>query len=690
MGVINLNSGKIEQDAPDIAANLPPQVEPPRTGGAIDLTTGQYLSEQELEPQEVVEPQETSFLDVFTGTERIEETPELGTLPEFGVTEEGDVPRIALGLLSTFEPKAQQEMILQAIPEAVFETTPDGSTIIEVPTKEGGTRRSVLNRPGFSPQDLTTATAQVLSFVGPARLANLGKTLLQKVGIGAAGAGATEQGLQEIGVALGREERDPVSTAIATGTGGLAEVAVPAIQAFRGARQAKAIGAGKEEIEQVAENVMIAQRAGEETGIPLFQAQQTGVPSQLERQSFVAQLPAGTQSAVKELAAQNKAAGDAVESFLNQIAPPESIVTGAEKFRTAAKASLEKANSLRAEKASPLYKQALDDGASVNLTPLREAIASKLDDLPESGEIAKSLRRVLTLTKGAKGSPASLRRLHNAKIEVDQMINKVGEGALGNTTKNELEDAQKLLLNQMDEASPAYKSARDVFAEASPPVVKAQESIVGKIADLDDAQLKQIHGKIFDPAQTNPQVTAQARKAISDIDPDAWDQLVRIELEKRLGSIKSIAEGGTVDNIPGQLFRAIFPNDKSTKVLLNSLGAEQKRNIKYLQIALKRASLGRPGGSQTAAREEIKRELRGGIFQSLRELFRSPISTITSAGEDAAFNSRAAALAKAMYDPTWKAEMKAIRKFSPKSPAAGRALTQLINDIEATERTEEN
>ena len=176
-----------------------------------------------------------------------------------------------------------------------------------------------------------------------------------------------------------------------------------------------------------------------------------------------------------------------------------------------------------------------------------------------------------------------------------------------------------------------------------------------------------------------------AKKAIQDVDPNAWDEIVRTELERRLGSIKSTTEAGTVENIPGQLYRALFPNEKSTKVLINSLDGEAKKNIKYLQTVLKRASLGRPGGSQTAAREEIKQELRGGIYQSLRNLFKNPINTLASTGEDAAFNSRVTALSKALYDPTWKAEMSKLRSFNPDSPAAARAMSQLIKDIESTE-----
>jgi hypothetical protein len=623
--------------------------------------------------------------DFFTGSERIAATPELGALPEFGATEEGDTFKIAAGLLSTFDEKAQQDIIMQNIPGANFETTADGSVIIEVPTEGGGTRRSVLNRPGISPQDLTTGVAQILSFIPAARLANLGKTVLQKVGLGGVAAGATEQALQETGVALGRQERDPVATGLATVTGGLSEAVVPAIQAVRGARQTARIGAAGEELAQVEGNVLAAREATEATGVPLFQAQQTAIPAQLEKQSFVAQLPAGTQAAVQGLRAQNKAAGDAVENFINTIAPDEAVITGAERFRTAAQSALTKAKDIRREKTSPLFNQAFKEGADVDLKPVNDLIKAELDELPKAGEIAKALNKIQGLIKGKKGAAPTLRLLQNAKLEIDQMLNKVGTDSLGNTTKAKLTQVKSALLAQMDEASPAFQEARNAFAEASPAVTKVQESIIGKIAALDDTQLKQVSSKIFDPQQTNPAVIARAKKAITDVDPDAWNEITRVELERRLGSIKSTLEEGSVENIPGQLFRAIFPNDKGTKVLMNALDDEGKKNLKFLQTALRRASLGRPGGSQTAAREEIKQELRGGIGQGLRNLFSSPINTIVSIGDESAFNRRAASLSKALFDPNWKAEMKALRALNPNSPAAARAMTQLINDIEGTE-----
>ena len=701
MPVIDFESGKITQDAPDIATNMSAQLPEaaPQGGRVIDLNTGKYVDTSAAAPIQAAAP-ETGITDIFTGSDRIKATPELGTLPEFGSTAEGDAllaaidggdiksaAKISAGFLSTASPEAQLEIIQSAIPDAVFETTPDGSTIIETKTASGGTRRSVLNRPGFSPQDLTTSIAQVLAFIPSAKIATLGKTLLQKVGIGAVTAGATAQGLQEVGIAgLGRETRDPTETATATVLGGAAELVMPAIQGVRGMRQTAQVGAARDEIKQTAQSVKAAQEATKETGIPLFKAQQTGIPAQLEKQSFVAQLPAGTRSAVEGLKAQNKAAGDAVENFLGQIAPDSAVVTGAERIRTAAQTAIQNAKNIRSEKASPIYTQAFKDGADVDTRPLSDFIASQLDNLPETGEIAKTLNKVVNLTKGKGDAKPSLELLHNAKIEIDQMLKAVGENSIGNTTKAKLTQAKDILLQQMDDASPGYTAARQAFADASPAVTKIQDSIIGKVAKLDDTQLKQVTSKLFDATETNSSVVLEAKKAIQDVDPEAWSQIVRVELEKRLGSMAAESGEGSINNIPGQMWRALgFNSEKKTKVLMSALDAEGKKNLRYLQTALGRAKEGRPGGSQTAGREEIKKELRGGIGNAIRNFFRTPVSSTSSILEDAQFNSRVAAMAKALYDTTWKADMKNIRALDPNSPAAARAMTQLLNDIQNTE-----
>ena len=117
------------------------------------------------------------------------------------------------------------------------------------------------------------------------------------------------------------------------------------------------------------------------------------------------------------------------------------------------------------------------------------------------------------------------------------------------------------------------------------------------------------------------------------------------------------------------------------------------RNLKFLQTALSRASLGRPGGSQTASRTEITKELESGVVNAIRNFIDKPfsgisqagVSTITGSTQKAAAARNTATLAKALYDPTWKAEMSAIRGLNPNSPAAGRAMAQLLKEINTTE-----
>jgi hypothetical protein len=612
------------------------------------------------------------FKDFFTGKSR--ETPETRELPEIGSISTGEFGknlRISAGLLASTDPQDQMDVIKEVVPEATFSKDAKGNDIVDF----GEGKKAILNKPGASFQDVAQTAAQIISFIPSAKVATLGKTLLAKVGLGAAGAGATEAGLQVGARELGAKDAvRPEEIGLAAALGGASEAVVPALQAVRGIRQAKSVGG--EDVGQVVESLRGVEEAAEATGVPLFQAQKTTIPAQLEKQSFIASLPAGTQKASQSLRKQNRAASRAVDDFLGTIAPDEAVVTGAPKFRTASQNAVEAQKLVRKEKASPLYKQALKEGADVDLKPVNELIDLKLNDFPEAGGIYKTLKKAQELIKGEP----TLKKIHNAKLEIDEIINKTGEGSIGNTAKNELTDIKNLLLTQMDDASDLYRSARETFAAESPAVTKIQESIIGKIADIDDTQLKAISRRIFDPAETNPAVIKQAKKVIDDVDPDAWNELLRTELERRLGSVKSTMEEGTVENIPGQLFNAIFGNTKQRAVLFNAVDGEAAKNLKYLEIALGRAKLGRPGGSQTAAREEIKRELRGGVLQSVREFFRQPISTLAATGEDIAFNKRVRALAEVVFDPQWRPQMKKLKKLNLDSPAAARAMTQLLND----------
>ena len=424
--------------------------------------------------------------------------------------------------------------------------------------------------------------------------------------------------------------------------------------------------------------VATARQASESTGIGLFEGQQTLSAPALERQSFVSQLPSGVQKASKELELQNTQASRAVDDILAQIAPDESIFTGAERFRSASKRALQREVDIRKEKTSPLYNDAFGSPVDVNTSGIVDRIADISDKFPPTGEVSKSLAKVEEFI----GGQTNLERLHNAKVEIDQLISKVGEGSIGNTTKGKLKEIQELLLSRMDETNPKYKAARERFAELSGPVKALEDSIIGKVAGLDDIQLKGLSRSIFDAQNVNTRIVSDARKIISEVDPDAWNMLFRAEIERRMGSIKPEL-GGAIENIPGKLSNAIFGSTRNRNVLLAGASGETKKALMSLDVALRRAGLGRDRGSQTASRTEVSKELRGGVVSGLRDLFRSPLDTIIRTGEDANFDRRVSAMTEALFDPKYKAETAKMINSN-----RGRDLSRLILSIEALKASE--
>ncbi len=621
----------------------------------------------------------------FTGEER--ETVLTETLPEFRETppvrEFGEDPastlKMAAGLLSSYTPEGQMNIIKEYIPEAEFIKDEKGNIIVEV-----GGELSVLNKPGFSGADAMQALTGVLSFVPSGKVASMGKTVLQKLGVGTLAAGATEQATQEAAIAAGaKEERDPLKTALASVFGGASELIGPAmtyIKGLKSSQAAKKLGAEAVELPLASESVEVAKEAAKKTGIPLYKAQQTLIPSELQKQSYIAQLPAGAQKSMTALKTQNKASYNAVEDMLSSIAPAESIATGAEKFRTAAQKAVEAQKTIRKEKTSKLFQDAFKNREPVDISPIKDFVKDKIKDFPKGGEVDKTLKKINTLMEG---SP-NLKQLQNIKLELDQMVSKFGENSLGNTTKREVLEIKDELLSVMDKVSPEYKTARKAFADASPEVEAMKESIVGKVAAFKDTNLKRVSRVIFDPTE-NIEAIKNAKKAINSVDPDAWNRLLRSEIERRMENISAdLAEGGifAVENIPGLLEKHIFGAGKHSKVLYAAAGKETAKNLRYLQSALKRAKLGRVSGSPTAIRKEIDRELRGGISLTLRNYFKSPFQAAAATGEDIVFDKRVRSMAEAMFSPEYAADMAKVRALKPSSSKAGKMLKDLLTKVE--------
>ena len=117
----------------------------------------------------------------------------------------------------------------------------------------------------------------------------------------------------------------------------------------------------------------LGETASNRTNIDLFKAQKTLNPTDLERQSFVAQLPAGAVKARESLASQNKQSLAAVDNVLNGLAAPEATGSAATVFRTASQKAVENVKNIRREASSPIYKQAFRRQREGNVGPIDTA-----------------------------------------------------------------------------------------------------------------------------------------------------------------------------------------------------------------------------------------------------------------------------------------------------------------------------
>ena len=183
-------------------------------------------SQPQQQPQQAPEPkQDKSMLqaasDFVTGSDRM--TPEMESMSEIGNAPElnemsWSAFKTSLGLLATGDDEKAQGIIKSNIPEAEFTKDSQGNTIVQLPSGS-----YALNKPGVSPQDIAKGVFDIAAFTPAGRAGSVAKA--------AAGAGATEAGLQQVASSLGGGEVDIGDVAASTALGGVGKLAEDAIGA---------------------------------------------------------------------------------------------------------------------------------------------------------------------------------------------------------------------------------------------------------------------------------------------------------------------------------------------------------------------------------------------------------------------------------------------------------------------------
>lgn len=596
----------------------------------------------------------------FLGTGR--RTPETEAAPEIGALGGADLAsfRTAAGLISAAEPERQVQIVEQQFPGSSAFRDDKGNVFVDVPSPEGGSERFVLNKPGFSTQDILQNLGRAGAFL--LRLGR-GRGVPQEIIRGAGAAGAAQAGLEGVAAATGAETEgglERIATEI--GLGAIGEI-IPGLTARRElqrqASEAERLTARGREVESAA-------------GIRLFPEQKIPNAGEATNLQFLFKQPETSQRTFNALREQNIDASRAVDNFLDEIAPPEVVGAAAGNFQTAAQRAIDATRLARAEEVSPLYRQAFDENPPIDTSPVVSLIDEKLPNFPQGGEIFRTLRnvrgflteegaqRVESAIVDARGNPIrmaeptaenlvdNIRVLHGVKLELDQLIRRRGTDSLGASTRRELEDVRRLLLSEIDSASPAYREARAEFARLSPEIEQLEGGVLGRIADFDPAQLKNTARTIFN---TNVATVQNAKRLIERVDPSAWRGLVREHLDDIFNRASVEFAEGPLTNIPAQLDRALG-NQKQFNILRASLDTNERQNISFLREALQRAKIGRAGQSSTQAFKRIEQQnKRFPVLRTIRDWIASPAEAAEGVLNEADFQNRLQAMADVFLDP---------------------------------------
>lgn len=438
-------------------------------------------------------------------------------------------------------------------------------------------------------------------------------------------------------------------------------------------------------------------------GLNVSKAEATGNKADIEQEKQLRGLPGSAEKFGEADQIRNPQIRNAVTGFLDSVAPSTNVPGAAGSVRYAAQNAIKQADKARQSAAEPFYQQAYASGAQVDVDPVVNYINDQLKTA--KGQTAAALQRTLTLLKPA-GQPesqvfdTSVEGLHNAKIEVDHMINATGPDSLGRTAKEQLTTVKNQLVDQLKQASPEYEQGRATFAAESAPYNQLQNSVIGKIADTNDTQLKNVASTLFDPKQSDPRVLMQAKQVIQKQNPDAWNAITRSYLQQQFEGMKDSVQNGASF---GKAFASkVMGTQKQRDMLMTALSdnPEALENFKLIARVMPRLGIAGDIGSPTATRlmAMAKDSALGGLAGGLagymsggEEGAKTGALTGVILGHAGAkayqklaftiMKSKKAALAEAVLNPKYAPEMAAIRKLNPNSQQAVNALTDLVTRI---------
>lgn len=329
-------------------------------------------------------------------------------------------------------------------------------------------------------------------------------------------------------------------------------------------------------------------QAGERLGIQLTPAEASGNPFIAAKQGALGTSPEGAQKLYGFAKQRLDQEGKAIENLYDDINPATGKAFAPdERVHNVANTIIQDKEQALIKKAQPFYE------ASYN----KKIAPNKLTSLMnKDGNIESAVNKVLTDPKyraEIEGfDPHSTKVLDLAKRVIDEKI--ATAQAQGKKDSVRLYTASKhRLTNTVKKFNPAYSKALKTYEQGSPEIEKLYDSPIGKIARREGITLKNVGKDIFDYKQTNPEVFNEVKSAIYKQDPDAWNAIVRQEME----NTAQLHQGGQGSSF----YKNILKDDKRYKVFHDALSNNKPAQKKLADMKLAFQNIINPVSAKTAA-----------------------------------------------------------------------------------------
>lgn len=442
-------------------------------------------------------------------------------------------------------------------------------------------------------------------------------------------------------------------------------------------------------------NVRGAQEArsmGQRYGIDLLPPSTTESQELISRFNLLGDLPRTANKVQAARRATAEQVDDAVYRFLDDFAPSNTnSLTAGQKLTKAAQEVVEDPVRVRRAKAKPLYEKAFQDAPEVDITPVVSWIDDKL--VTAKGDVRRGLLKAKeTLLKpdlpkkttpsgllDAQGNPiisdvvgefdTSLKGLHDAKMAIDAAMSKAARTSSDKTIQNNYREIKNLLLKQMDDASPDYSRARQVFSEFSEEVDKqAGKTLTGQISKLKDDDVINAHRRLLSSVMTSPETVSKARAKIYRKNPEAWNDALRVYMQDAFEAIKGKVTGET-PNLGGWMYKNMWGNTRQRNIMKAAMTEQQFKNLGNFMEVLRRTGLIFGKESTTATRqvalEGMKRDARAVIANALKIDVTKPGKQFAEAIDNALFERYQEQVIDAMLSEKAANQLSKLRQLKP-------------------------